>query len=72
MRAACEKLRSEEGNVLAGPAQKAVDQLERMSGYLREKQLADLLDDLESYAQTQARGRIWRTFCRGFGGGKIF
>ena len=51
MRLACEKLRSEEGNVLAGPAQKAVDQLERMSGYLREKQLADVLDDLESYAR---------------------
>ena len=51
MRSACEKLRSEEGNVLAGPAQKAVDQLERMSGYLREKQLADVLDDLESYAR---------------------
>lgn len=51
MRAACEKLRSEEGNVLAGPAQKAVDQLERMSDYLREKQPADVLDDLESYAR---------------------
>ncbi len=37
---ASEKLRSEEGNMLAGPAQKAVDRLERMSGYLREKQLA--------------------------------
>ena len=51
MRAACERLRSEEGNVLLGPAQNAVDQLERMSGYLREKQPADVLDDLELYAR---------------------
>ncbi|HET7237698.1 MAG TPA: hypothetical protein VFI76_01640 [Terrimicrobiaceae bacterium] len=51
LRLASERLRSDEGNMLAGPAQKAADRLDGMSGYLREKQLPDVLDDLESYAR---------------------
>ena len=51
VRAASERLRNEEGNVLAGPAQKAAEQLEAMSSYLREKEPADFLDDLESFTR---------------------
>jgi vacuolar-type H+-ATPase subunit E/Vma4 len=49
VRAACDRLRSEEGNVLADPAQMAAEQLGKMSSYLREKELGDLVDDLESF-----------------------
>ena len=72
MRAACEKLRSEEGNVLAGPAQNAVDQLERMSGYLREKQPADLLDDLESYARRRPEVVFGGLFVVGLAAARFF
>jgi hypothetical protein len=51
LRAASERLRDEEGNVLAEPAQKGAEQLERMSSYLREKEPADLLEDLETFAR---------------------
>ena len=71
MRAACEKLRSEEGNVLIGPAQNAVDQLERMSATCgktarRRSRRSRIL------RPTQARGGIRRTFRRRFSGGEIF
>ena len=72
MRAACEKLRSEEGNVLAGPAQKAVDQLERMSDYLREKQPADFLDDLESYARRRPEVVFGGFFVVGLAAARFF
>jgi gas vesicle protein len=72
MRSACEKLRNEEGNVLAGPAQKAVDQLERMSGYLREKPLADVLDDLESYARRRPEVVFGGLFVVGLAAARFF
>ena len=72
MRAACERLRSEEGNVLAGPAQKAVDQLERMSGYLRDKQPADILDDLESYARRRPEVVFGGLFVVGLAAARFF
>ena len=72
MRAACEKLRSEEGNVLAGPAQKAVDQLERMSDYLREKTPADVLADLESYAQRRPEVVFGGLFVVGLAAARFF
>jgi hypothetical protein len=50
LRAASERLR-DEGNVLAEPAQKGAEQLERMSSYLREKELNDFLEDLEAFAR---------------------
>jgi hypothetical protein len=40
LRAASERLRSEEGNVLANPAQKAADQLERISSWFNSKVLS--------------------------------
>jgi gas vesicle protein len=72
MRAACESLRSEEGNVLLGPAQKAADQLERMSGYLREKQPADLLDDLELYARRRPEVVFGGLFVVGLAAARFF
>ena len=72
MRAACERLRSEEGNVLVGPAQKAVDQLEQMSGYLREKQPADFLDDLESYARRRPEVVFGGFFVVGLAAARFF
>jgi hypothetical protein len=52
LRAASERLRNEEqGNVLADPAQKAAEQLEGMSSFLREKEPADFLDELETFAR---------------------
>lgn len=72
MRAACERLRSEEGNVLAGPAQNAADQLERMSGYLREKQPVDLFDDLESYARRRPEVVFGGFFVVGLAAARFF
>jgi hypothetical protein len=51
LRAASERLRGEEGNVLAEPAQKWAGQLERISSYLREKEPSDFLEDLETFAR---------------------
>ena len=72
MRAACERLRSEEGNLLVGPAQNAVDQLERMSGYLRGKQPADLLEDLESYARRRPEVVFGGLFVVGLAAARFF
>ena len=48
LRAASESLRNEEGNVLAEPARKGAEQLERMSSYLSEKEPRDFIEDLEA------------------------
>ena len=72
MRAACERLRTEDDNVLVGPAQKALDQLERMSGYLREKQAADVLDDLESYARRRPEVVFGGLFVAGLATARFF
>lgn len=50
-RAASERLHGEEGNMLARPAERAADGLERLSHYLKEKQPADLMGDLENFAR---------------------
>ncbi|MCA1659283.1 MAG: hypothetical protein LC642_01895, partial [Verrucomicrobiaceae bacterium] len=49
--AAAERLKAEEGNMLAEPAGRAAAQLDRLSGYLREKEPMDLIDDLETLAR---------------------
>ncbi len=51
VRAVSERLRGEEGNMLAGPAGQAAEQLERLSGYLRNAEPADFLSDLEGLAR---------------------
>ena len=50
-RAAADRLKADEGNMLAEPTGRAAQQLERLSGYLREKQPIDLLDDLEGFTR---------------------
>ena len=66
-----EKLRGDDDNILAGPAEKAAGSLNRISDYLREKEPAELLDDLESLAETEARARLRRIVCRRLRGGEI-
>jgi hypothetical protein len=49
--AAAERLQADDGNMLAEPTGRAAEQLERFSGYLREKDAMDLFDDLEALAR---------------------
>ena len=49
--AAAERLQADDGNMLAEPTGRAAEQLERFSGYLRERDAMDLLDDLEGLAR---------------------
>lgn len=72
LRVASERLRSDEGNMLADPAQKAADRLERMSGYLREKQIPDVLDDLESYARRKPEVVFGGLFVVGLAAARFF
>ena len=72
LRVASEKLRSDEGNILGGPAQKAADRLEGMSGYLREKQLPDVLDDLEAYARRKPEVVFGGLFVVGLAAARFF
>ena len=72
LRVASERLGSDEGNMLAEPAQKAADRLERMSGYLREKQLPDVLEDLESYARRRPEVVFGGLFVVGLAAARFF
>ena len=72
VRAACERLRGEEGNVLAEPAQKAAEQLGRMSSYLRAKEPGDFLDDLESYARRRPEVVYGGLFVVGLAAARFF
>lgn len=49
--AAAERLQAEDGNMLAEPAGRAAEQLDRFAGYLREADPTDFLDDLEGLAR---------------------
>ncbi len=49
--AAAERLQAEDGNMLAEPAGRAAQQLDRLAGYLREADPTDFLDDLEGLAR---------------------
>ena len=72
MRAASERLRNEEGNVLADPAQKAAEQLEGMSSYLRAKEPADFLDDLESLTRRRPEVVFGGFFVVGLAAARFF
>ena len=61
-----EKLRGEDDNILAGPAEKAAESLNRISDYLREKQPAEVLDDLESLARRRPELVFGGLFVLGF------
>jgi hypothetical protein len=49
--AAAERLKAENGNMLAEPAGRAAEQLDRFAGYLREADPTEILDDLEEVAR---------------------
>ena len=72
VRAASQRLRSAEGNVLADPAQKAAEQLERMSSYLREKEPTDFLDDLESFTRRRPEVVFGGLFVVGLAAARFF
>ena len=72
LRAASESLRNEEGNVLADPAQKAAEQLEGMSSYLRAKEPADFLDDLESLTRRRPEVVFGGFFVVGLAAARFF
>jgi gas vesicle protein len=72
VRATAERLRDDEGNVLATPAQKAAEQLEQMSSYLREKEPADFLDDLESFARRKPEVVFGALFAVGLAAARFF
>ena len=72
VRAASERLRSEEGNVLATPAQRAAEQLGRISSYLREKEPGDALDDLESFARRKPEVVFGAFFAVGLAAARFF
>ena len=72
VRATAERLRNDEGNVLATPAQKAAEQLEQISRYLREKEPADFLDDLESFARRKPEVVFGALFAVGLAAARFF
>jgi hypothetical protein len=49
--AAAERLKAEDGNMLAEPAKRAAVQLDRFAGYLHEAEPTEMLDDLEQFAR---------------------
>jgi gas vesicle protein len=67
-----EKLRGEEENILAGPAEKAAGSLDRIADYLREKEPAELLDDLESLARRRPELVFGGLFVLGFAAARFF
>ena len=67
-----EKLRGDEDNILAGPAEKAAGSLNRISDYLREKEPAELLDDLESLARRKPELVFGGLFIVGFAAARFF
>jgi hypothetical protein len=67
-----EKLRGDDENILAGPAEKAAESLNRISGYLREKEPAELLDDLESLTRRKPELVFGGLFVVGFAAARFF
>jgi hypothetical protein len=67
-----EKLRGEDDNILAAPAEKAAESLNRISDYLRQKEPAELLDDLESLARRRPDLVFGGLFVVGFAAARFF
>ena len=67
-----EKLRGDDDNILAGPAEKAAGSLNRISDYLREKDPAEVLDDLESLARRKPELVFGGLFVVGFAAARFF
>jgi hypothetical protein len=67
-----EKLGGEDDNILAGPAEKAAESLNRISDYLRQKEPAELLDDLEWLARRRPELVFGGLFVVGFAAARFF
>jgi gas vesicle protein len=67
-----EKLRGDNENILVGPAEQAAGSLNRISDYLREKEPAELLDDLESLARQKPELVFGGLFVVGFAAARFF
>ena len=67
-----EKLRGDEDNILATPAEKAAGSLNQISDYLRDKEPAELLDDLESLARRKPDLVFGGLFIVGFAAARFF
>ena len=67
-----EKLRGNDDNILAGPAEKAAGSLNRISDYLREKEPGEVLDDLESLARRKPELVFGGLFVIGFAAARFF
>jgi hypothetical protein len=67
-----EKLRGNDDNILAGPAEKAAGGLNWISDYLREKEPAELLDDLESLTRRKPELVFGGLFVVGFAAARFF
>jgi hypothetical protein len=61
-----ERLRGEDDNILAAPVEKAAGSLNRISDYLREKEPAEVLNDLESLARRKPELVFGGLFVLGF------
>lgn len=72
VRSMSEKLRGEDDNILTGPAEKAAESLNRISDYLRQKEPAELLDDLESLARRRPELVFGGLFVVGFAAARFF
>ena len=67
-----EKFRGQEDNLLAVPAERAAGSLNQISDYLREKEPAELLDDLESLARRKPELVFGGLFVIGFAAARFF
>jgi hypothetical protein len=67
-----DKLRGEDDNILTGPAEKAAEGLNRISDYLRQKEPAELLGDLESLARRRPDLVFGGLFVVGFAAARFF
>ena len=72
MQSMSEKIRGEDDNILTGPAEKAAESLNRISDYLRQKEPAELLEDLESLARRRPELVFGGLFVVGFAAARFF
>jgi hypothetical protein len=61
-----ERLHTENDNILAAPAEKAAGSLHQISDYLRDKELPEVLEDLESLARRKPEVVFGGLFVLGF------
>jgi len=72
LRGAAQQLRERQDQTLASFAEKAADQLERMSGYLDSKQIEDIRNDVEGFARRQPQVFYGGMFAAGLALSRFF